>query len=146
MGAFTYVERHEVVHVGLNGLELGLVLECPGNGGHGRLKIGLQQILSAHITIREGLQGSLYHDEDGVHAAIPDGGGDELHHVVLPQMHVHVGRRRQDQLLGIFELHCDTSENSKVEVSSNAQQGSTMLELTLQFKLLMPRDIPPSVA
>jgi hypothetical protein len=46
-----------------------------------------------------------YHDEDGVYTTSADGGGDQLHHIILAQMDVHVRRRRQDDTVGIFEMH-----------------------------------------
>lgn len=46
-----------------------------------------------------------YHYKNSVHATGADRGRDELHHIVLAEMDVHVSRRRQDEPLSVFELH-----------------------------------------
>lgn len=81
------VEGHEVVDVGLNGLQTLLVVEGMVDGRDGRDQVGLLRAkcyiaapihsCSFCLLLRQLLS---YHDKDRVHTTLPDGRSHQLHH------------------------------------------------------------------
>lgn len=64
-----------------------------------------------------------YHDIHLIHTTLADGGGDELRHLTITQVHMGVKRRRQLNLRQVRETH----------IVCLASKQLTVLELLFEF-------------
>ena len=65
-----------------------------------------------------------YHDIHLIHTTLANGGGDELAHLAIAQVHVGVKRRRQLNLVQIQKSHL---------LLYLATRGLELLELSVEF-------------